>query len=193
MIDFYQRLPEYINPIVISVGFFSIRWYSVMYLAGFAAIYSLLKYRMKETISRKIKNSKLKINSKIQTIQCKILNNISVSDLMIYLIVGLLIGARLGYVLFYDLSYFFQHPLEIFLPFRVTSYELQVTGIYGMSYYGGLIGAILAGWIFARRNSINFWQLADFIIPAIPAGYFFGRIGNFLNGELYGCVTNKFW
>jgi len=120
-------------------------------------------------------------------------NIISITDLMIYLIVGLLVGARLGYVLFYDLSYFIQHPLEAFFPFKIADYKLLITGYYGMSYFGGLVGVIAGGFLFSKRNKINFWKLTDFVVPAIPAGYFFGRIGNFLNGELYGRITGKFW
>ncbi|MCX6765805.1 MAG: prolipoprotein diacylglyceryl transferase [Candidatus Moranbacteria bacterium] len=175
MLEWYQHIPEHINPIVFSIGSFSVKWYSIMYLAGFLTVYLLLKYRIKESP-----------------------NKISIPDLMIYLIIGLLIGARLGYVIFYGLPYYLQHPLEIFLPFSIEGYGLQIagfeyTGFYGMSYFGGLVGVIIAGLVFAKRNNLNFWQLADFVIPAVPAGYFFGRIGNFLNGELYGVPTNLPW
>ena len=121
---------------------------------------------------------------------------------------GLLIGGRLGYVLFYNLAYYVQNPLAIVSPIDPVTH--QFIGIYGMSYHGALIGALAAGWIFIRIrnnpikyqrscpptaefNRASFWQLANFIAPAIPAGYFFGRIGNFLNGELWGRATSKFW
>jgi phosphatidylglycerol---prolipoprotein diacylglyceryl transferase len=175
MLSWYQHLPEHINPITISIGSFSIHWYSVMYLVAFAVVYSLLAYRIRK------KENLFEINK------------YQLEDLLIYLIIGLLIGARLGYVIFYNLPYYISNPLEIFLPVQVTGFGLRVTGFYGMSYYGGLIGVILAGWIFAKRKRVNFWQLADFVIPAIPAGYFFGRVGNFFNGELYGRATNVFW
>lgn len=171
-LDFYQHLPEYINPIVFSIGFFSVRWYSLMYLVGLGIVYWILKNKSKNQL---------------------LVTNYQLLNLLFYCFIGLLIGGRLGYVLFYDLNYFIQNPLEIFLPFQITSYGLLVTGYYGMSYHGGLIGAILAGIIFARKYKINFWKLVDWIIPAIPAGYFFGRIGNFLNGELYGRVTDMPW
>jgi phosphatidylglycerol:prolipoprotein diacylglycerol transferase len=104
---------------------------------------------------------------------------------------GLIIGARIGYILFYNLSYYLQNPLEIVSPFNLATGEF--VGIYGMSYHGGFLGVLLCTWIFSRRNKISLLKLINFVVPAIPAGYFFGRIGNFLNGELYGRVTEKFW
>jgi phosphatidylglycerol:prolipoprotein diacylglycerol transferase len=104
---------------------------------------------------------------------------------------GLIIGARLGYVLFYNLPFYWQHPLAIVSPFDPMNHEF--IGIYGMSYHGGLIGAILASALFAKKYRVNFWRLANFTTPAIPAGYFFGRLGNFLNGELYGRITSSAW
>lgn len=164
----YQHLPLYINPIAFRIGIFSIHWYSLMYLAAFLTVYLLLMYRIKKKEGEYDKSF--------------------IFDFLVYAIIGLLIGARLGYVLFYNLSYYFSHPLEIILPIRATGF-----GIYGMSYFGGVIGIILVSLIFAKRKKINFWQLADFVVPAIPVGYFFGRIGNFLNGELYGRITQKPW
>jgi phosphatidylglycerol:prolipoprotein diacylglycerol transferase len=93
---------------------------------------------------------------------------------------GLLIGGKLGFVLFYDLMYFVEHPLKIFRPF-------------GMSYHGGLLGVILASLLFCYKNRIDFWRFADLLSSAAPLGYTFGRIGNFLNGELYGRVTTVHW
>ena len=95
----------------------------------------------------------------------------------------------MGYVLFYNLGYYIQNPLAIISPFNSGSF----VGIFGMSYFGGLIGIIIAAIIFCKSKKIDFWKWSDFVIPAIPAGYFFGRIGNFLNGELYGKATNHWW
>lgn len=100
-----------------------------------------------------------------------------------------LIGGRIGYVLFYNFSYFIYHPLAIISPYE----NGQFIGIYGMSYHGAIIGVLLGSYIFLRIKKIEFWEWADFIIPAVPLGYFFGRIGNFLNGELYGRITNSSW
>jgi phosphatidylglycerol:prolipoprotein diacylglycerol transferase len=168
MLYFYQHFPEYINPIAFSIGSFDIRWYSLMYLLGFAVVYLLLK------------SQKLKFKA----------SDSLIINFMLCTFIGLIIGARLGYALFYNLSYFVQNPLAVISPFNASG---NFTGIFGMSYFGGLIGIIIASVIFCRRNKINFFEWADFIIPAVPAGYFFGRIGNFLNGELYGKATNYFW
>lgn len=180
LLNFYQHLPEHINPIVFSVGSFSVRWYSIMYLVAFATVYFLLSYRIRK------KENLFEINKN------------QLANLLIYLIIGLLVGARLGYILFYDFSYFLRNPLEIFLPFHITGCWLLVTsykyvGLSGMSYFGGLAGVVVAGYIFSKKQKLSFWKLADFIIPAIPAGYFFGRVGNFLNDELYGRATDVPW
>jgi phosphatidylglycerol---prolipoprotein diacylglyceryl transferase len=169
----YQHLPFYINPVAFSFGFFKIDWYSLMYIFGFITVYLLLKYRIK-----KVENNFIFDISKLL-------------DLLLYSFLGLIIGARLGYILFYNPSFYWQNPLAIISPYDPISYEF--IGIYGMSYHGGLIGVILAVWIFSKKNKINFFELANFAVPAIPAGYFFGRMGNFLNGELFGRVTDKFW
>ncbi len=168
---FYQHLPEKINPAAFSIGSLNVGWYALMYLAAFAVVYLLLLWRIRKKESAYGKNL--------------------IFDFLIYAFFGLLIGARLGYVLFYNLNYYIANPLEVILPIQATGCGLQVTGYQGMSYHGGLLGIILAGYIFCRKKGINFWQLADFIVPAIPAGYFFGRLGNFLNGELFGRITDN--
>lgn len=104
---------------------------------------------------------------------------------------GLLIGARLGYVFFYDPDYFLKNPLAVVYPFNPENGEFS--GIFGMSYHGGLIGVVLTSWIYTRLQGVSFLKLANFIAPAVPAGYFFGRIGNFLNGELFGKITESPW
>ncbi len=168
-----------------------------MYLVAFATVYALLKYRLRKG-ENKVNNFQFSIfNFKINP-KSQLSNYKFIEDIFLYGIIGLLISARLFYILFYNLSYYLHSPLEIILPFKVNCYMLHVTcfefsGIFGMSYFGGLIGIIIAGLIFSRKYKINFWQLTDFVIPAIPAGYFFGRVGNFLNGELYGRVTDKWW
>ncbi len=167
----YSHIPEYLNPVAFSAGPLSVRWYAIMYVAGFLVVYRLLRYRIHKgegTYSPDI-----------------------IKDFLLCAFIGLLIGGRLGYVLWYVPSYFWEHPLAIVSPFDPETGEF--TGIFGMSYFGGLTGAGITSWIFAKRNNLRFFQLADFIIPAIPAGYFFGRLGNFLNGELYGKITDHSW
>jgi phosphatidylglycerol:prolipoprotein diacylglycerol transferase len=92
-------------------------------------------------------------------------------------------------VLFYNLPYYLKHPLEIILPFDLSN-GFKFTGITGMSFHGGLICVILFTWLYCRKNGLNLLEVADLFIPAIPLGYTFGRIGNFINGELYGRVTS---
>lgn len=169
--DFYQHLPEHINPIAFSIGSFNVHWYSLMYLVGFAMVYFLLKY--------KIHGTKYEIQKKSLIL-----------DFLIYAFVGLIAGARLGYVFFYNLTYYIHNPLAIISPFDSAG---NYSGIFGMSYFGGLIGITVASSIFCRKNKLNFLEWADFVVPAIPAGFFFGRIGNFLNRELYGKAISHWW
>lgn len=176
LIHFYQHIPEKINPTIFNWGFFKLDWYSISYILGFLTVYFLLRYRLKEIVNYK-KNILLDKNSLL--------------DLLTYSFFGLLLGARLGYIIFYNFSYYWNNPLTIISPFDPISHEF--IGIYGMSYHGGLLGVIIASLLFSKKYKINFWHLANFVAPAIPAGYFFGRIGNFLNGELYGRATEKFW
>lgn len=173
LLEIYQNIPQNINPIAIPLGFFSIKWYALMYLVAFFVVYKLLLWRIKKGESKNI------------------LSKEKLLDFILYSFIGLLLGARLGYVLFYGGNYFLNHIFEIFIPFDFSSG--QFIGIYGMSYHGGLLGVIISTIIFCRKNKIDFWKFSDFVLPAIPAGFFFGRLGNFLNGELYGRITEKWW
>ncbi len=186
-LQFYQHIPERINPEIFRIGFFSIGWYAVMYFVAFFVVLGLLKKRLRKgedgNIFSKIDCEKNKnARDKLQEKKDLILN------LLYFCFFGAIIGGRLGYVFFYDFSFYFAHPLAVISPFD--SFTGELVGIYGMSYHGGLIGALIAALIFTRKYKLNFWALADFVVPAIPAGYFFGRIGNFLNGELYGRATS---
>jgi phosphatidylglycerol:prolipoprotein diacylglycerol transferase len=107
-------------------------------------------------------------------------------------ILGVLLGGRIGYVIFYNLGYYLQHPLEAILPFTFSN-GIQFTGISGMSYHGGVIGVLLAFVYVSKQYEISFFNLTDMVVPAIPLGYTFGRLGNFINGELYGRVTEVPW
>jgi phosphatidylglycerol---prolipoprotein diacylglyceryl transferase len=199
-INFYQNIPFHINPIAFKIGFFQIGWYALSYLAAFAVIYWLLRYRIKKQengfqILEQSKNHKEKQNIKYQMLD----------TFFLYAIFGVLIGGRLGYILFYNMPYYIAHPLEIVSPYNFK--EHLWVGIYGMSYHGGLLAVILIAICFCRPvrssvkaevakgkfNGVNFWDFSDFVVPAIPAGYFFGRLGNFFNGELYGRVTQSSW
>ena len=168
----WQTLPSKMDPTLLTIGPLSIYWYSTMYLAAFGVVYLLC--------SRKIKNQTF---TKISVAQLE--------DLLSWMLIGLLIGARLGYVLFYNLDYYLSNPLEILLPFSIKNGVWTFTGIAGMSYHGGLIGVIYAIWLYARKMNLHLFTLADFLTASIPLGFFWGRIGNFINGELYGRVTES--
>jgi phosphatidylglycerol---prolipoprotein diacylglyceryl transferase len=151
-----------INPILIELGPFRLSWYGLMYVFGFAASYFLVRYQM---------NRKDFGISKLE-----------VENLYFYLILGLVIGARLGYVLFYDLKMYLADPFEIVAIWHG-----------GMSFHGGLIGVVIVGILFCWKNKKSFWKVSDLIIVTAPIGLGFGRIGNFINGELYGRVTQLPW
>ncbi len=151
-----------INPVFLRLGPLEFRWYGLMYILGFIAAYFIIRSGVKRkhlTLSKD-----------------------DVADLVFAAALGVILGGRTGYVLFYNLSEYVAHPLEIFAVWHG-----------GMSFHGGLIGAILGGLFFARKKKISFFTLADICIMATPIGLGLGRIGNFINGELYGRVTKVPW
>ena len=173
MIEFWrwwQNLPANIDPVIFQIGSFKLQYYGLMYIVAFAITYVLVRYRVAR---------EERFNVSVQQI----------NDLITYAILGLIIGARLGYVLFYNLPYYLKNPLEIILPFDFSN-GMAFTGISGMSYHGGLIGALLIPWLYTRKNNLQFRDVTDLFLPAVPLGYTFGRLGNFINGELYGRVTS---
>jgi phosphatidylglycerol:prolipoprotein diacylglycerol transferase len=151
-----------IDPILVELGPIKVGWYGLMYVFGFAASYLLVRYQMKKKDFG--------------------LSKPEVENLYFYLILGLMIGARLGYVLFYDLKVYLAHPFEILALWHG-----------GMSFHGGLIGVLIVGILFSWRNKKSFWKITDLIIVTAPIGLGLGRIGNFINGELYGRVTDVPW
>lgn len=159
--------PKWISPFVFPS--LPVRWYAVMYLLAFATCYVLFRQQCK----------------------CGALNSMN-SDtsltLFCYTIGFLLLGARLFSTLLYEGSwYYWTHPWMIFWPFRNGVF----IGLPGMSYHGGVIGAVFGGWLFARKYHYSLLDLADTVIAGIPLGYTFGRLGNFINGELWGRVTGS--
>jgi phosphatidylglycerol:prolipoprotein diacylglycerol transferase len=170
--SFWQHLPAHITPYLFSIGSFQLRYYSLMYIVAFVIVYFLVTYR--------IKNENFKYTTE------------DIQDYLVWAMVGVLLGARLGDVLFYNLDYYLHHPLEIFLPFTFSG-GIRFTGISGMAYHGGVIGVAIMTALFCRRRKFDFWKFVDLISPAIPLGYTFGRIGNFINGELFGRVTTVPW
>ena len=182
MLTAWQNLPQKLNPVAFSIGPINISWYGVMYLIAFAIVYFLVRYR--------IRTENLNFSFEI------------VQEFFPWGILGLLLGARLGDVFIYDWDYFSKHPSEILLPFDIYNHW-QYIGIRGMSYFGGFVGLAIAFFIFFRLKlsldeplKLNFSKMlafSDLFAPAVPLAFTFGRLGNFINGELYGRVTHKFW
>ena len=153
--------PE-IDPVIFSIGFVKIRWYGLMYVIGFVIAWFLARRRSRAPWS--------------------IIKPKQVDDLIFYCMLGVILGGRLGYVLFYGFENLAADPLYVF---RITE--------GGMSFHGGLIGVMIAMWLFARRLGVRMWGIWDFVAPLAPLGLFFGRIGNFINGELWGKPTDVPW
>ncbi|MBI5741650.1 MAG: prolipoprotein diacylglyceryl transferase [Nitrospirae bacterium] len=172
LIHNWQHLPGHMKPYIFQIGDFQLRYYGLMYIVAFATVYLLSVYRLKREDFPYSKND--------------------VENYLMWAVIGLLLGARLGYVLFYNFSYYAAYPLEIIMPFSLRG-GFHITGLAGMSYHGGLIGVVIAGALFCRKYKINIWQFSEFLIPSIPLGYTFGRLGNFINGELYGRATTVPW
>lgn len=169
--EWWRFLPLRIDPVILQFGSFRLQYYGLMYVLAFLTIHGLVIYYIRREPDSGLSEDQA-------------------GTLSALMMAGLLIGARLGYVLFYNLTYYFEHPLEIFLPVRWQN-GLVFTGISGMSYHGGLIGIILFAGIYIRKNRLPFLQVSDLYVSAIPIGYTFGRIGNFINGELYGRITES--
>ena len=144
------------------MGPLQLRWYGLMYIIGFVCAYFVLMH-----LSRR---ENYDINKK------------EIEDLLAYGVVGLIVGARLGYCLFYNFGYYLSHPLKCLAIWEG-----------GMSFHGGLIGLVLGGWLFSRLRNKSLIMLADMGALAATPGLFFGRIGNFINAELYGRVTDVPW
>lgn len=163
----YSVYPSWIKPTVVS--FLPIRWYAVMYIVALAITYILFRYQCRK--------GRLGGMGEEQS-----------EDLFLYSFIGLIVGARVFSCLFYEGSwYYWTHPHMIFWPFR----NGQFVGLPGMSYHGGVVGGILVCWLYCRRHSLSFLDVADTILCALPLGYTFGRLGNFINGELWGRVTKS--
>ena len=151
-----------INPIFISLGDFHIYWYGIMYLIAFLSAWYVGNLYIKKNIVG--------------------INRDDFSDLMFYCFLGILIGGRVGYTIFYNFAYTLENPITIFYLWNG-----------GMSFHGGFIGVILAIVYFCKKNKIPFFEISDFIVRLVPIGLFTGRVGNFINGELWGKPTDIIW
>jgi phosphatidylglycerol---prolipoprotein diacylglyceryl transferase len=151
------------DPIALQIGPIAIRWYGLMYLIGFAAFFFLARRRSR---TQPWSGASYQL----------------VDDMLFYGVLGVILGGRLGYVLFYKPLHFLGNPLDIIKVWEG-----------GMSFHGGFLGVLVAAILVARNHKIRWLQLTDFIAPMIPIGLATGRIGNFINAELYGRVTDVAW
>ena len=144
------------DPIAFSLGPLSVRWYGLMYLIAFVLFVVLGRLHAR-------RRPELGWDAQM------------IDDLLLYGVIGVIVGGRLGEVLFFQPGYYLQHPGEILAVWKG-----------GMSFHGGFLGVLVAMWLYGRRHGKGFWQVTDFIAPLVPTGLAAGRVGNFINGELWG-------
>nr|WP_287412513.1 prolipoprotein diacylglyceryl transferase [Pseudodesulfovibrio sp.] len=150
------------DSVMVSIGPLELRWYGMMYIFGIVSGWLLGRYRATKPWN--------KMTPKLM------------DDFITWAILGVVLGGRIGYVLFYNASFYFSNPLKIFAVWEG-----------GMSFHGGMLGVLVAIWLFGRANNMTFMELGDFVSPLVPPGLFFGRIGNFINAELWGRYTDLPW
>ena len=155
-----------LNPVLINFSFFEIRWYSLAYILGILIGWWLAK----KIIVYKIQNKVIFFDIKL------------FDDLISYIIISIILGGRIGYVIFYNFSYYLNNPINIFKIWEG-----------GMSFHGAMIGVILGTYFFSKKIKINTYFFLDIIACVAPVGIFFGRIANFINGELYGKPGSFTW
>src|SRR3989344_2152860 len=151
-----------INPVLLELGPFEIRYYGLFYALGFIIAYFLISYLAKRKNFPMTKDD--------------------VADFIVHQVIGVVLGARIVYVIFYNPIFYFQNPLEVFALWHG-----------GLSFHGGLIGAIAAAYLFCRKKKLEFYELADIVVIPVALALALGRIGNFINGELYGRATDVSW
>jgi len=146
------------NPVALALGPVQIHWYGLTYLAAFTLFYLLATWRAKRAPFAQAGWTRQQVE-----------------DLLFFGVLGVVLGGRLGYVFFYKPGYYLNHPAEILAVWQG-----------GMAFHGGLLGVIAAMWLYAKRNGRTFFEVADLVAPCVPVGLAAGRIGNFINGELWG-------
>ena len=155
-----------INPVLFDFtlfgAHFEVRYYGIIYMLSFIIAYFMIKYLAKQ---RKLG-----------------MTDDDSADLILYILIGVVAGARIFYIVFYNLPYYFQNPLEMVAVWHG-----------GLSFHGGLVGAAVAGWYFCRKKKLSFYKLADIAVIPAAIGLALGRIGNFMNGEVYGRITDLPW
>lgn len=168
---FWQNIYSHFDPVAFHLGSIAVHWYGILYAAALLSAVFVAKWI--------IRKDNLPIQSE------------TFDGYIWWSEIGVILGARLGYILFYDphTAYYLTHPWQIFNPYIDGVYA----GISGMSYHGAFIGFIIASYLFTKKHKISFWFLADIAVLGISAGYILGRIGNFFNQELVGRVTDVAW
>ncbi|MBF0098618.1 MAG: prolipoprotein diacylglyceryl transferase [Magnetococcales bacterium] len=151
-----------LDPILLQIGPLAIRWYGMMYTLAFLIGWPLLLARAKRFMPQ--------------------LHQDTVGDLLFWILLGVLLGGRLGYIFFYQFEYYLDNPLAVLRIWEG-----------GMAFHGGLLGVLTVCLFFSRRHQLNCLSLADLVAPIAPIGFFLGRIGNFINGELWGRTTDLPW
>ncbi len=171
--EFWNHIYEQFDPIAFTLFSFPVHWYGMMYVLALVSALYIAK--------RIVKKDKLPITQK------------QLDDYFIYIEIGIILGARLGYILFYDPNtvFYLSQPWQIFNPFDVNG---DFVGIRGMSYHGAVIGWFLGSLFYHKRHpEVSFGVIMDVVAIAVPVGYMFGRVGNFLNQELVGRATDMPW
>ena len=151
-----------LNPVLLSVGPFEIRYYGLFYVLGFVMAYFIINHLAKK---RELSLSKD-----------------DVADYLLYIIIGVILGARIFHIVVYNLPYYMANPFEIIAIWHG-----------GLAFHGGLIGAVIGAWLFCKRKKIDFYEMADITVIPLALGLALGRIGNFINGELIGRITDVPW
>ncbi len=151
------------DPVAISLGPISIHWYGLMYLLAFVSAWWLGRRRIRQGRLPGVDDN-------------------GFGDLMFYGMLGVVLGGRIGYILFYDLPTYLSDPLQVFKLWQG-----------GMSFHGGLLGVLIAAWWWSRKHRLHFFDTMDFVAPLVPLGLGFGRLGNWINGELWGKPTDGSW
>lgn len=169
--NYWHHIYQHFNPIAFHIFSIGVHWYGIMYVLALLTSLYMAKWIVKKDHIPITKDQ--------------------LDNYFIYVEIGVILGARLGYILIYDPNrdYYFHQPWQIFNPF----YHGKFVGISGMAYHGAIVGFLLASWIYSKRSKVSFSMLMDVVAVAIPLGYTFGRIGNFLNQRLVGRVTDDSW
>jgi phosphatidylglycerol:prolipoprotein diacylglycerol transferase len=169
--NYWNEIYLHFNPVALDLGFVKVHWYGLCYIGALFGAYFLAKwFAQKENFPFTTEN---------------------IDEYFIWAEVGVILGARLGFILFYDTNtlWYLSHPWQIFNPFL----NGEFVGIRGFSYHGGVIGFLLASVMFVKKYKLNFWALMDLVALSVGPAYFLGRVGNFLNQELFGRTTDVSW